>query len=65
MRTIHFVCIADLGSIVLFGLCELFAKTDYWTRGAIAWEEKLREDILPARRFSAHVEQNKKLIDYN
>ena len=54
------VCIADLGSIVLFGLCELFAKTDYWTRGAIAWEEKLREDILPARRFSARVEQNKK-----
>ena len=26
----------------------------------VAWEEKLREDILPARRFSAHVEQNKK-----
>ena len=51
------VCIADLGSIVLFGLCELFAKTDYWTWGAIAWEEKLREDFL-------HTQERKKLIDY-
>ena len=31
----------------------------------IAWVEILRADIRPARRFSAHVEQNKKLIDYN
>ena len=42
------VCIADLGSVILLSLCELFAKTDCWTWGAIVWEEILREDILPA-----------------
>ena len=30
-----------------------------------AGQEILREDILPARRYSAHAEQNKKLIDYD
>ena len=29
-------CIADLGFIILFGLCKLSANTDYWTWGAIA-----------------------------
>ena len=59
------VCIADLGFIVFFGLCELFANTDYWTWGAIAWQKYCakifyqREGILHTRN------KHKKLIDYN
>ena len=54
MRTIHFVCIADLGSNVLSGLCELFAKTDYWTRGAIAWVEIYYAQIFDQREDFLH-----------
>ena len=61
------VCIAGLGFIVLFGLCELFANTDYILDmgGCSRVRNIARRYSASVKIFYTHGTKTKRLIDYN